>query len=254
MRMRRYQSGFSLVELMVAMALGLLITGAALSLFSTNQRMFQLQQGESELQEQGYLAMRFIVEDVRMAGFHDISVGAAPSPVINASSPSIPASSDGGNSGNDRMTISYHGFRDCEGNPSTSTSRREIINTYWVDDDGQLKCRGNQAVPLTSGVTLLTGVESFQVLYGMDTTPYDQIAFASQYVPADQLSTHFASDHLVLSLKIGMLLKNSAPAIGSGPEKSFYVLDTSKDVDTSQSLFQQFSTTVTLRNYPWSQI
>ena len=74
MRMRRYQSGFSLVELMVAMALGLLITGAALSLFSTNQRMFQLQQGESELQEQGYLAMRFIVEDVRMAGFHDISV------------------------------------------------------------------------------------------------------------------------------------------------------------------------------------
>ena len=178
MKMRRYQSGFSLVELMVAMALGLLITGAALSLFSTNQRMFQLQQGESELQEQGYLAMRFIVEDVRMAGFHDISVGAAPSPVINASSPSIPASSDGGNSGNDRMTISYHGFRDCEGNPSASTSRREIINTYWVDDDGQLKCRGNQAVPLTSGVTLLDGVESFQVLYGMDTTPNDQVACA----------------------------------------------------------------------------
>ena len=73
-------------------------------------------------------------------------------------------------------------------------------------------------------------------------------------MPADQLSTHFASDHLVLSLKIAMLLKNSAPAVGAGPEKSFYVLDTSKDVDSSQSLFQQFSTTVTLRNYPWSQI
>ncbi|HBL85912.1 MAG TPA: hypothetical protein DD399_02345, partial [Alcanivorax sp.] len=72
--------------------------------------------------------------------------------------------------------------------------------------------------------------------------------------PADQLSTHFASDHLVLSLKIGLLLKSSAPAIGSGPEKSFYVLDTTKEVDTSQQLFQQFSTTVTLRNYPWSQI
>jgi type IV pilus assembly protein PilW len=198
--------------------------------------------------------MRFIVEDVRMAGFHDLSVGAAPSPVINASSPSIPASSDGGNSGNDRMTISYHGFRDCEGNPSGATARTEIINTYWVDDDQKLKCRGNQAVPLTSGVTLLDGVESFQVLYGMDTTPNDQVAFASQYVPADQLSTHFANDHLVLSLKIAMLLKNSVPAIGSGPAKDFYLLDTSKEVDTSQSLFQQFSTTVTLRNYPWSKI
>ena len=92
------------------------------------------------------------------------------------------------------------------------------------------------------------------MLYGMDTTPNDQVAFASQYVPADQLSTHFANDHLVLSLKIAMLLKNSVPAIGSGPAKDFYLLDTSKEVDTSQSLFQQFSTTVTLRNYPWSKI
>lgn len=254
MKMRRSQAGFSLVELMVAMALGLLITGAALSLFSTNQRMFQLQQGESELQEQGYLAMRFIVEDVRMAGFHDLSVGAAPAPVINASSPSIPAASDGAGGGNDRLTISYHGFRDCEGNPAAATNRSLVVNTYWVDDDRKLRCRGNKAVPLTSGVTLLDGVESFQVLYGMDTTPNDQVAFASQYVPADQLSSHFTSDHLVLSVKIAMLLEKDAPAIGSGPEKTFYLLDTSKEVDTSQMLYQQFSTTVALRNYPWSQI
>lgn len=254
MKMQRREAGFSLVELMVAMALGLLITGAALSLFTTNQRVFQLQQGKSELQEQGYLAMRFIVEDVRMAGFHDLSVGAAPDPVLNASSPSIPGASDGGNDGNDRLTISYHGFRDCEGNPSAAVNRSEIVNTYWVDDDKKLKCRGNKAVPLTSGVTLLDGVESFQVLYGLDTSPDDQIAFASQYVPADELSSHFTNGHLVLSVKVAMLLENNAPALGSGPEKTFYLLDVSSEVDTSQTLYQQFSTTVTLRNYPWSRI
>ena len=52
--------GFSLVELMVAMLLGLLITGAALQLFLANQQSFALQQTLSRVQENGQLFVRFL--------------------------------------------------------------------------------------------------------------------------------------------------------------------------------------------------
>jgi type IV pilus assembly protein PilW len=43
------QSGFSLVELMVAMLVGLVVTGAALQLLITNNRTFALQQATSRV-------------------------------------------------------------------------------------------------------------------------------------------------------------------------------------------------------------
>ena len=60
--------GFSLVELMVAMLLGLLITGAALQLFLANQQSFALQQTLSRVQEDGQLFVRYLREDLRRAG------------------------------------------------------------------------------------------------------------------------------------------------------------------------------------------
>ena len=47
--MRSKQRGFSLVELMVALLLGTLITAAAVQMFITNQRSFRLQQTMSEV-------------------------------------------------------------------------------------------------------------------------------------------------------------------------------------------------------------
>lgn len=58
------QAGVSLVELMVAMALGLLISAAAIALFATSRRTFELQQTGSRLQQRGQLVMRFITSDV----------------------------------------------------------------------------------------------------------------------------------------------------------------------------------------------
>ena len=91
MSSRRYTRGFSLVELMVAMVLGLLLTAAAVSLFSTNQRTFQLQQTMGQLQEQGQLAMRFINQDVRRLGLVKDDVAAiATTPPGGITSGSLP--------------------------------------------------------------------------------------------------------------------------------------------------------------------
>jgi prepilin-type N-terminal cleavage/methylation domain-containing protein len=62
------QRGFSLVELMVALLLGTLITAAAVQMFITNQRSFRLQQTMSEVQETGRFAAELISKELRMAG------------------------------------------------------------------------------------------------------------------------------------------------------------------------------------------
>ncbi|PTB91719.1 prepilin-type cleavage/methylation domain-containing protein, partial [Marivirga lumbricoides] len=105
------QSGFSLVELMVAMLVGLVVTGAALQLLITNNRTFALQQATSRVQENGQLVLRFLVRDLRRTGL-DQNVAAAPEGVLFSATGGLPGSSDGST---DRLTISYHGTTDCEG-------------------------------------------------------------------------------------------------------------------------------------------
>lgn len=64
-----YQKGLSLVELMIAIALGLVLTAGVLQLFVSNTQTFKTQQATSRVQESGRLAADFLASDIRMAGF-----------------------------------------------------------------------------------------------------------------------------------------------------------------------------------------
>ncbi|MEQ8250136.1 MAG: PilW family protein [Gammaproteobacteria bacterium] len=65
----RAQHGLSLVELMVAMTLGLIIMGSALQAFTANKQSFRFSQALSRMQEDGRFAMQAIARDIRMAGY-----------------------------------------------------------------------------------------------------------------------------------------------------------------------------------------
>jgi type IV pilus assembly protein PilW len=74
--MRRVQSGsprraagVTLVELMVAVVLGLLITGAVITLFLHSKRNFNQDSEISEMQENGRYAMFVLANDLGMAGY-----------------------------------------------------------------------------------------------------------------------------------------------------------------------------------------
>lgn len=60
--------GFGLIELMVAMVLGLLVVGAAFAIFQSNQRTFQANSGINRIQEGARVAFEMISNDVRAAG------------------------------------------------------------------------------------------------------------------------------------------------------------------------------------------
>jgi len=63
------QNGLSLVELMIAITLGLILMTGVIQLFISSRESFQAQQSTSVIQESGRLAAELINRDLRMAGF-----------------------------------------------------------------------------------------------------------------------------------------------------------------------------------------
>ena len=64
----RRQGGFSMVELMVAIVLALLLTGAVISVFIGSRTAYQATAGIGEMSDSGRFALNLIGESVRSAG------------------------------------------------------------------------------------------------------------------------------------------------------------------------------------------
>ena len=67
--LRGIQTGFSMVELMVAMVLGLLLTAAVLQTFISLKKTYEFQSEFSRIQENGRFAIEFLSKDIRNADF-----------------------------------------------------------------------------------------------------------------------------------------------------------------------------------------
>ena len=75
-RMFRSQSGLSMVELMVAITIGLILSAGVIQIFANSKRTYVVEEALSRVQESGRLALDFIANDVRMASYW----GCQPSP------------------------------------------------------------------------------------------------------------------------------------------------------------------------------
>ena len=62
-------AGFSLIELMISLALGSVVTMGVVQLFVANAETHRLLQGQSRMQESARFALDFIGRDVRKAGY-----------------------------------------------------------------------------------------------------------------------------------------------------------------------------------------
>lgn len=230
--MRRNQQGFTLIELMVAMLIGLILTLAALQLFMTNQRTFALQQAVAELHEDGQQAIRYMVADLRQAGRGSAVAGAIPPIDLQTSS----------NGANDTLAIHYWGTSTCAGEVYPEES--EIHNVYSVN--GQvLQCR---SVLTNTTVDLVSGVESFQVLYGIDGVKDGELG-VTQFVTAPDLT----EDSVVVAIRFALLLSSDLFRQSQSMDTTHWVLD--QRVDRSDSdLRRVFNSTVQLRNYDWEGV
>ena len=61
-------SGFSLIEMMIAMVLGLIVLGAAIAVFQSNQRTYSANEGLNRIQENARVAYEMLSRDIRSIG------------------------------------------------------------------------------------------------------------------------------------------------------------------------------------------
>lgn len=73
----RVQNGFTLVELMIAMALGAIVAAAVLTSFLSQNRSYLAQDDMVEMQQNGRSALDMLTRDLRSAGFDPNNLGAA---------------------------------------------------------------------------------------------------------------------------------------------------------------------------------
>jgi len=83
----REQRGFTLIELMVALLLGLLVVAAAGSIFLSNRRVYGSTESLNRIQENQRAAFELLARDIREAGGNPcLRLGASKSPVIQLAS------------------------------------------------------------------------------------------------------------------------------------------------------------------------
>jgi type IV pilus assembly protein PilW len=73
----RAQQGITLIELMIALVIGLLATGAMLKVYVDSSRLYRFNEGLARIQENGRFATEFVRRDARMAGFWGCYHGAS---------------------------------------------------------------------------------------------------------------------------------------------------------------------------------
>jgi type IV pilus assembly protein PilW len=269
----------TLIELLVAMTLGLLIVLAAASALLVARRGFSTVDAASQLRDNGRFAADLIQRLAVQAGYKDLVNAATPrGNVLGVSADPLPSVFGFDNALADRQTLDsadprpkdgffgdvlvlryqpmaiYPGARevdpsmiDCSGKPSEDLAKtRDDMRTsvFFVDmsSDGEptLKCyRSTTGSPtFDPAKPLVAGVESFQVLYGVDgvqpnAAPDPKVvpdSVPERYLRADQFTVAGdaaatrANWRRVRSLRIGMVLRSAPGAAQEIKARTFYPL------------------------------
>lgn len=251
------QRGFSLVELMVAMALGLLISLASVQLFIANQQTFNFQRGTSDVQTGGRFATDMLLRELRTAGLPSWGDATVNGVVLaTAEVPGLTSTAlltrDGavtaGISSSDQLLLHYGTLaatQDCEGNNVAQGTY--VLSRYFIRNDADtgtmaLVCDAGQrtgstitglnATATNAGTVLVSGVDSFQVLLGLDDGD-NKVVRANRYVNIATYNDNTAfplPKPRVVAVRIGLLLR-SQERVGepvsrsTDPASDFRVLD-----------------------------
>jgi type IV pilus assembly protein PilW len=275
---QRFQRGFTLIELMVSITLGLLIVAAATQLFVANQVSLNYQRGTGDVQANGRYAMDQIVRDVRFAGIREAaSIPVEPiafftTDVIGTGVTTAQVSSnddqDAGITGtglkSDQIMLQYVAptdMVDCEGNSITKGTY--LVERYYLATDSDTGTKGllcdSGNYPGTGAVTglgsgaavLASGVDSFQVLYGID-DGVNGAAVVKQYLTAAGYTALAAPRPPIVAVRIGLYVK-SLERVGDtiAAAAAVNVLDKqipAANVPVDGRLRRLFVSTVALRN------
>lgn len=283
------QAGMTLVELMIAMIIGLFMILGLLAVMSNNNANLQLNEGLGSVQENGRFALARLAQTVRLAGSYnaqdpalnlagidstveqaDIAANAVVFPGRYVNGLTI-GSDDGASDSPDTLVIGMQAEQDCRADDhgygtvvvagSTVNEQFHVINEFYLEDE-TLRCRGYEGRVLrgektssttSSAVTLVENVEDFQVLYGI-AQPDASNAFTGQpsfYVNADDAEIAVANGGRVVALQFALLIYSDEPIATPSTAREVKLLDAEAYSPSKNRVYRMFQQTVMLRN-PWN--
>ncbi len=269
------QRGFTLVELMITLTLGLIISGAIIQVLVSSSVTNKLNQAVAQVQESGRFIMSRLTAEFYEVGRYDlitaniddsVDVVAEAAYVQNrpivvvgdfTSSPTL-GSVQGVNGGNDQLAVSLLSSADCTGNRHGYGAGKEfhVVNYYFVSGT-VLKCTGYDGRVLRGlktqthspqTVTLLDNVAGFQVQYGVSDIMTTSLGQAISYVTADQVDGLRARNQQVVSLRWALMLQSYQNEVQQSQAQQFALLNESAKTMSTAHYYQVFSKTVALRN------
>lgn len=184
----KHQQGFSLVELMVAAALGLVLVLGLATVFVSMKQTFNLRQNMGVTQNNQRIAMQFLSAAVRNAG-------ATPNPITQAA-PTQPISGTGSNAGADALTVQFWADASgaAQGCSAALTANHAYTDVFSVTG-GYLTCTETDATasPPTSATVKLIGgsagsngrLTGLNILYGIDANGGGSV---SRYLTGDAVT------------------------------------------------------------------
>lgn len=275
MKLNQQQSGFSLIELMISLALGLIISAAVVQVMISNNSTERLNRSIASAQENGRFIIARLRNDLIMTGRYDllrpdlnrdvdIVVEAAfvqnnPIPVVGDFSNALTkGASEGPGISSDVLMVALQSSKDCRGATHGYVDEEFlVVNEYFLQGTS-LKCRGYDgralrglkvAVEDDNAYTLLDDVVSFQVQYGITNSiaSQDNTARPVKFIDADTLDEEKLTGSLVVAIRIALLIKADSDVLIS-PVPKFKLLNEEPIQPSDERLYKQFETTITLRN------
>jgi type IV pilus assembly protein PilW len=205
-RSPRLERGFTLLELLIAMTIGIFLMGALLVIVQTNRTVFGNQNKMSQVQDGERMALTMMSDVIQSAGYF-------PDPTINTQASALPAAAPFGAaeaiSGTysaavpgDQISVRYmtaggDGILNCSGLPNPVGS----LNAQFVNE---FKVQGGQLICTMNGTqyNLVSGVTNLTVLYGVK---------ANVSLPTNDVDTYMTAldvtNNLLWSRVITVLIK-----------------------------------------------
>ncbi len=95
--MKKHQLGMTLIEIMIALLVGLFLLAGLYQIFISGKQSYRLSDGQSRMQENARYALEVLSHDIRLAGYMGCSGVTASNPVVIANNPLIAPSVHAGN-------------------------------------------------------------------------------------------------------------------------------------------------------------
>lgn len=207
---RRSQYGFSLVELMVAMVVGLILLAGVLQILLSNRESFDVQKAMAALQQDARLASFFIENAISHAGYH---VELEPDLEFIFRDGIITAT-EGPGAEPDSLQVFVQaggGVTDCGGTRIGGASPEVATFGFAVDDDSNLECIGTA---LGADGALVNNVEALEIRYGLDTDGDNSVdTYQASLTPEESFE--------VRSVRVQLLLASPQNVLPSPVDQEF---------------------------------